>query len=126
MDKMGQTTSSTQANTSKNRDQMLKSKLEQTKNFSSGYGDIVNLIKKKKQRIQSAHPIMNKNTSFKQMRFNMKSSFTFNQKPGPRPTSSAKSSMREYLNKVIHLARKKEYPSSKEDINKLMRIRDRY
>lgn len=55
------TTNSTQEGTSKYRDRMLRSKLNQSNNISSGYGDIRKLIEKKKGRIQSAHPVMKQN-----------------------------------------------------------------
>jgi hypothetical protein len=53
--------------TGKNRDLMLNSKLDKSGNISSGYGEILKLIKKKKARIQSAHPIMKQNQSLRKI-----------------------------------------------------------
>lgn len=53
--------------TSKNRDLMLNSKLDKSSNISSGYGEILKLIKRKKARIQSAHPVMKQDTSLRKI-----------------------------------------------------------
>lgn len=69
---------STGAESSKNRENTLKSKLDKMNNISSGYGDIRKLIEKKKARIRSAHPIMKHN--FNPVGPNLNTSLTFSKK----------------------------------------------
>lgn len=64
-----------------NRNMNISSRMDKCSNISSGYGDIMKMLKKnsKKNRIQSAHPIkqydyLKKNNS------NLTTSFTYNQK----------------------------------------------
>jgi hypothetical protein len=44
--------------TSKMLDYIPNQRLDKSSNISSGYGDILKLIRRKKARIQSAHPVM--------------------------------------------------------------------
>lgn len=85
------------------------------------------MIEKKKARIQSAHPVLRQNVASKKMYSNLNTSLTYSKRDkASRPASSVKMNMCEYLTKIINMAKKKEYPSSKEDIKKLAELRDRY
>lgn len=96
-------------------------------NISSGYGEIVKMIQKKKARIQSAHPVLRQNVTLRKMHSNLSPSFTYSKRDkSSRPASSVKINMSDYLTKIIDMAKKKQYPSSKEDIKKLTEIRERY
>lgn len=73
-----------------------------------GYGEVFKLIQKKKTRIQSAHPIMKELAMHNKDSTNLNESYTFHQNiTENRPISSAKSSMRDYLNKIIVMANKR-------------------
>lgn len=140
-------TNSTNDGTGSNFDNFIKSGLEQTKNFNSGYGDIGNIVKTKKARIMSANPIMNKNRLCKKVGSNLHTSFNLDsttqgvtKSKQSRPASSTKYnvttrvhkpilsnlSMHEYLTKIIKMAHKKEHKGNKSDIRKLTELRDRY
>jgi hypothetical protein len=60
LDRLNQTNTSSikEGRTSKNLDYIPNQRLDKSSNISSGYGDILKLIRRKKARIQSAHPVM--------------------------------------------------------------------
>ena len=106
--------SNTQSRISKQQETTSRSKLN-CRNV--GYGEIYKLIQKKKTRIQSAHPIAKELAMHNKLSTNLNESYTFHQKiPESRPISSAKSSMKSYLNKIIMMANKRQYPKCKVDI----------
>jgi hypothetical protein len=95
--------------------------------YNSGYGEIINIIQRKKARIQSAHPVIKNKVGLKTHTSILDTSYTFSKREqSSRPTSSAKKNMTEYLSKVISIASRKQYPNSKNDVKKLVAIRDRY
>jgi len=122
-----ETINSTQCGTSKNREHRINSKLDMPNHYNSGYGEIINIIQRKKARIQSAHPVIKNKVGLKTHTSILDTSYTFSKREqSSRPTSSAKKNMTEYLSKVISIASRKQYPNSKNDVKKLVAIRDRY
>lgn len=106
------------------REKSIRSKNDHS-HIHSGYGDILKMIKKK-ARIQSAHPRIKESITLNKLSTTLQESLTYHHNsPVSRPSSSVRDHMKEYLNKIISMAKRREYPSSKEDIRKLVKIRDR-
>lgn len=117
-------TNTTYSQLGQRKDKSLRNKNDHG-HIHSGYGDILKMIKRK-ARIQSAHPRIKPSITLNKLSANLQETMTYHHNsPASRPSSSVKSNMREYLDKIVSMAKKREYPSSKEDIRKLIKIRDR-
>jgi len=117
VDSLNYVPTETTLNEYRNRNQTRGIKIEKSSNISSGYGDITKIIKdNKKNRIQSAHPVAKQNKNC-----NLTTSYTLNNRP-----QSAKKNMKDYLWKIISIARKRQYYGMKDDIKKLIDIKERY